>query len=599
MSNQSFRWAWCAVVVIFCLVVVQSDADVAESALNDIEHKSRALSGLASIVPPHSGLASFIAGKPLSYADLGESTSEGKVAAKLSNYMTRLKGEQEKCPKSELRCPSTNAADSKPTETTAGYGSATATYEAKTKKYRQKEKKRWNKMKAGMNRRQVMRKKAKARLEKVMAQRKVARKKEKKCWNKMKAGMNRRQAMRKKAKARLEKVMAQRKVARKRQREALMSRMKVVKAMKTQIKAYKAMAEAPKGGAAELAESRGGSAAPAEKKKAAMAEIAKAAAAVAKAEESGKSASKTANEAQKAQTAAETEMERADVQAQKDEAAADMDGSAPAFSLNSTFATQKPASDGLPVSEDAATSCLTQITVAGKISKKHPDGKRKHKNTCTSCKPNHALVLRYHKSMAGSCVARYANSKPVNACTEVNKDTYTADLTSADTKNIICTKVVTVRQTLAIWNMGRSSDPRREFFKSVSNGKMGTIKIMGRSLVTDFSSVTNVTELLDPTDFSNVTNVTDVSSLKVTNVTDVDPSAKSKSRPGLNAYVHCRVWKQTLCMGGKCDVKKEIECDRVCAADSHLEGEGSESSCSKDLCNFQDVPLCKETSLIA
>merc|ERR1712086_251012 len=560
MSNQSFRWAWCAVVVIFCLVVVQSDADVAESALNDIEHKSRALSGLASTVPPHSGLASFIAGKPLSYADLGESTSEGKVAAKLSNYMTRLKGEQEKCPKSELRCPSTNAADSKPTETTAGYGSATATYEAKTKKYRQKEKKRWNKMKAGMNRRQVMRKKAKARLEKVMAQRKVARK---------------------------------------RHREALMSRMKVVKAMKTQIKAYKAMAEAPKGGAAELAESRGGSAAPAEKKKAAMAEIAKAAAAVAKAEESGKTASKTANEAQKAQTAAETEMERADVQAQKDEAAADMDGSAPAFSFNSTFATQKPASDGLPVSEDAATSCLTQITVAGKISKKHPDGKRKHKNTCTSCKPNHALVLRYHKSMAGSCVARYANSKPVNACTEVNKDTYTADLTSADTKNIICTKVVTVRQTLAIWNMGRSSDPRREFFKSVSNGKMGTIKIMGRSLVTDFSSVTNVTELLDPTDFSNVTNVTDVSSLKVTNVTDVDPSAKSKSRPGLNAYVHCRVWKQTLCMGGKCDVKKEIECDRVCAADSHLEGEGSESSCSKDLCNFQDVPLCKETSLIA
>merc|ERR1712086_227253 len=100
-----------------------------------------------------------------------------------------------------------------------------------------------------------------------------------------------------------------------------------------------------------------------------------------------------------------------------------------------------------------------------------------------------------------------------------------------------------------------------------------TIKIMGRSLVTDFSSVTNVTELY--------------------------PSAKSKSRPGLNAYVHCRVWKQTLCMGGKCDVKKEIECDRVCAADSHLEGEGSESSCSKDLCNFQDVPLCKETSLIA
>merc|ERR1712086_150310 len=560
MSNQSFRWAWCAVVVIFCLVVVQSDADVTESTLNDIEHKSRALSGLASTVPPHSGLASFIAGKPLSYADLGESTSEGKVAAKLSNYMTRLKGEQEKCPKSELRCPSTNAADSKPTETTAGYGSATATYEAKTKKYRQKEKKRWNKMKAGINRRQVMRKKAKARLEKVMAQRKVARK---------------------------------------RHREALMSRMKVVKAMKTQIKAYKAMAEAPKGGAAELAESRGGSAAPAEKKKAAMAEIAKAAAAVAKAEESGKSASKTANEAQKAQTAAETEMERADVQAQKDEAAADQDGSAPAFSFNSTFATQKPASDGLPVSEDAATSCLTQITVVGKISQKHPDGKRKHTNTCTSCKPNHALVLRYHKSMAGSCVARYANSKPVNACTEVNKDTYTADLTSADTKNIICTKVVTVRQTLAIWNMGRSSDPRREFFKSVSNGKMGTIKIMGRSLVTDFSSVTNVTELLDPTDFSNVTNVTDVSSLKVTNVTDVDPSAKSKSRPGLNAYVHCRVWKQTLCMGGKCDVKKEIECDRVCAADSHLEGEGSESSCSKDLCNFQDVPLCKETSLIA
>jgi len=268
---------------------------------------------------------------------------------------------------------------------------------------------------------------------------------------------------------------------------------------------------------------------------------------VAKAEESGKSATKTANEAQKAQTAAETEMERADILAQKDEAAADKDGSAPAFSFSSRFATQKPASDGLPVSKDAAATCLTQITVVGKISKKHPDGKRKRASTCTSCKPDHALVLRYHKSMAGTCY-KTPNSKPVNACTEVGKDTYTADLTSADTKNIICTKVVTVRQSLAIWNMGRSSDPRRAFFESVSNGTMG--------------------------------------------------NNKSKKR-ALNAYVHCRVWKQTLCMGGKCDVKKEIECDRVCAADSHLEGEGSESSCSKDLCNFKDVPLCKETSLIA
>merc|ERR1712166_290705 len=131
-----------------------------------------------------------------------------------------------------------------------------------------------------------------------------------------------------------------------------------------------------------------------------------------------------------------------------------------------------PASDGLPVSKDAAATCLTQITVVGKISKKHPDGKRKRQSTCTSCKPDHALVVRYHKSMAGSCY-KTPNSKPVNACTEVGKDTYTADLTSADTKTIICTKVVTVRQSFAIWNMGRRSDPRRAFFKSVSNGKMG------------------------------------------------------------------------------------------------------------------------------
>lgn len=41
--------------------------------------------------------------------------SEGKATAKLINYMTRLTGEQEKCPKSELRCSSTIAADSKPT----------------------------------------------------------------------------------------------------------------------------------------------------------------------------------------------------------------------------------------------------------------------------------------------------------------------------------------------------------------------------------------------------------------------------------------------------------------------------------------------------
>lgn len=449
MSNQSFRWAWCAVIVIFSLVVVQSDADVAESALNDIEHKSTALGGLASIVP-HSGLASFI----------------------------------------------------------AGYGSATATYDANMEKCRQKKKE--------------------------------ASQGQKKCWNKMKAGMNRRQKMRKKSKARLEKVMAQRKEARNRQRKALASRMKVVKAMKTQIKAYKAMAEAPKGGAAELAESQGGSASPDEKKKAAMAEIAKAAAAVAMAEKSDTSASKAADEAQKAQTAAETKMERADIQAQKDETAADTDGSAPAFSFSSRFATEKPASDGLPVLKGNKKACLTQITVVGKKSKKIPDGKRKTSHTCTSCQPDHALILRYHKSMAGTCT-QYSGEQ-FNGCTVVDKDTYTADLTSADTKNVICTKIVTVRQTLAIWNMGRKNDPRRKFFKSVSNGTIEN-----------------------------------------------------------TAFVHCRVWKQTLCMGDMCSVKKEIGCAKVCAADSYSEREGSEmeSSCSKDLCNFKDVPLCKETTLIA
>ena len=49
---------------------------------------------------------------PPSYADLGE--SESRVTVTSMGYLTRLEGEQKKCPKSDLRCPSSNAADSKP-----------------------------------------------------------------------------------------------------------------------------------------------------------------------------------------------------------------------------------------------------------------------------------------------------------------------------------------------------------------------------------------------------------------------------------------------------------------------------------------------------
>ena len=56
--------------------------------------------------------SSHESGMPPSYADLGE--SESRVTVTSMGYLTRLEGEQKKCPKSDLRCPSSNAADSKP-----------------------------------------------------------------------------------------------------------------------------------------------------------------------------------------------------------------------------------------------------------------------------------------------------------------------------------------------------------------------------------------------------------------------------------------------------------------------------------------------------
>lgn len=253
-------------------------------------------------------------------------------------------------------------------------------------------------------------------------------------------------------------------------------------------------------------------------------------------------ADKAAGEAQKAQDAGEKEAKEKDEKAQKKDTALDqkLTGPPPKFAFSSRKSKEVPESDNLPVTKGDASGCETQITINGLTpTEKRPDGKLKNGHSCTSCKKGYGLMIQYHRSMAGKC-QKY-KQRPRDACTALDQDTYAADLLDKKTKNIVCTKVVLVKQPLNLWQFGNKTEEEKarvKFFEPVSKGKLKGM-----------------------------------------------------------AFAHCRVWKQTLCEGETCNDKKEIMCERVCAADGWKKGE--ESNCSEDLCDWHGVPICKQTSLLA
>jgi len=416
------------------------------------------------------------------------------------------------------------------------------------------------------------------------------------CWSKMKAGMARRLAMRKKSQARLKKVMKQRKLAREKQAGQLKSRQRVFKAMKAELDGYKALAAAAakkggglvqKGGGlarklpgledgyrnrqgslfgraaditraarspqdqpgqdqdynpGELAESKKGSVAedPEDSLEKAKKLISKAKANYLAAKKKEGEADKAAGEAQKAQDAAEKKAKENDEKAQKKDTALDqkLTGPPPKFSFSSRKSKEVPDSDDLPMTRDAR-GCETQITVGTQPSKRNPDGKTKNLHTCTSCKKGHGLMIQYHRSMAGKCQKYKRRVRDI--CTELDQDSYAADLLDKKMKNVVCTKVVLVKQPLNLWQFGNKTEEEKarvKFFEPVSKGKLEGV-----------------------------------------------------------AFAHCQVWKHVVCERGDCNDKKEIRCERVCAADGWKNGQ--ESNCSEDLCNWDNVPICKQTSLLA
>lgn len=327
----------------------------------------------------------------------------------------------------------------------------------------------------------------------------------------MKAGMAKRAALNKQRAARMTDVMNTRMAAKKKMQSAWQAQQHLLKALRAQVAAYKKSANAASHDGhdrqfrGELAE--GLTAASVADHKSQWTSREEAEAAVAEAEKQAEAFKKRADKAGEEADAVGQKAAQADEEADQAEKAADTkleaalqkSQEAVVFALSPRLSELSPKSDGKPLSADSKFQCETQTTVkvAGEL--------RKDKDTCTSCKPQKAFQFVYHKARAGKCISYgpIAHTR----CTKLNENAYTADLVSrVKDKDVICTKVVAVRQVLSTWDLPNED---RKFFASVSDGKLKH-----------------------------------------------------------HAFVHCNVWKQTACKGEDCEVKKKVHCDRVCRAQS-------------------------------
>jgi len=124
----------------------------------------------------------------------------------------------------------------------------------------------------------------------------------------------------------------------------------------------------------------------------------------------------------------------------------------------------------------------------------------KNGGTCTSCKPGYLFVMRYHKSKAGHCVK--PRNLPVTKCARMDVDAYD---NSPEDKNILCTKYVIQSKKLSI--RSNLSPEARDHFKPVLKGTAHMASL---------------------------------------------------------AVAQCAAWKSIACRSGKCTVKKEVKCLKVC-----------------------------------
>merc|ERR1712086_78590 len=163
-----------------------------------------------------------------------------------------------------------------------------------------------------------------------------------------------------------------------------------------------------------------------------------------------------------------------------------------------------------------------------------PAGQPKISNVggrCTSCKDGYTLNLVNHKSMAGNRRNGTALAIPQVWCTKLDKNA--GNEHPAECKeNVLCNKIGIEKQPVHV--------------NSIKNSTI-------RSAMRD---------------------------------------VKGKND---KALATCSVWKQTICHGSACTVRKEIQCVEIC----QFEGGQSGINCQTELCVDHGEYMCKGVAMMA
>jgi len=177
--------------------------------------------------------------------------------------------------------------------------------------------------------------------------------------------------------------------------------------------------------------------------------------------------------------------------------------------------------------------CLTQIPVMGKF-RNESSSRTKFRSTseCTSCKPHHYLQLRTHPAMTGTCLE--FSPEPVLHCAPLGGNVYRNDWSKGDR---ICTKAALVKQLLKV------------------------------SSLEDAEAKKHFTPLLERKE-----------------------NNKAVTKKGAKFFAYCNAWKQVVCQGHTCRVKKDVKCVKACKK--------KDSKCSADYCKGRfGAPACKEMAM--
>lgn len=132
---------------------------------------------------------------------------------------------------------------------------------------------------------------------------------------------------------------------------------------------------------------------------------------------------------------------------------------------------------------------------------------------CTSCKPEYYFLMRTHKPMAGSCVP--FQKKPRVHCVALGSNTADYDWVGDDDGvpvDQICTKAAVLETRLSLAKLPEKSTMRKHLAP--------IIKTKGRTAWEEYRSI---------------------------------------------VLARCNAWKQVVCHGKTCDVKKRVECTEVCS----------------------------------